>query len=125
MPRVLNLLIAEDEAVNQALIGNVLSQEGWNFDMASNGAEAVELFRKKEYDAVLMDIKMPVMSGFEAMEKIREFENGKKVPILAITACAMNEDVNNCFMHGANEYISKPYKAEELIQKIRELTAGC
>jgi len=103
----------------------VLSQEGWNFDMASNGAEAVELFPKKEYDAVLMDIKMPVMSGFEAMEKIREFENGKKVPILAITACAMNEDINQCFMHGANEYISKPYKAEELIQKIRELTTGC
>ena len=123
-PRALNLLVAEDEAVNQALIEKVLSQEGWNFDMASNGDEAVRLFEKKEYDAVLMDIKMPVMSGFEAMEKIRGLEAGKKVPIIAITACAMNEDINQCFMHGANEYISKPYKAEELIQKILEMTDG-
>ena len=116
MPRVLNLLIAEDEAVNRALIGNVLSQQGWNFDMAANGAEAVELFPKKEYDAVLMDIKMPILNGYDALrliKKIRPF-----LPVVAQTAYALSDDEQNIRAAGFDGYLPKPIMKNQLVSII-------
>ncbi|OQA77511.1 MAG: Autoinducer 2 sensor kinase/phosphatase LuxQ [bacterium ADurb.Bin243] len=115
------VLIAEDESINQTLIKKVLTPRRWLLDFAVTGGEAVEMFRKNDYDLILMDIKMPVMSGFEAMKAIRESEKGRNLPIIAVTAYAMSGEISQCFACGVSGYISKPYKAEELNAKIDEL----
>ena len=114
-------MIAEDESINQTLIKKVLTPRRWLLDFAVTGGEAVEMFRKNDYDLILMDIKMPVMSGFEAMKAIRESEKGRNLPIIAVTAYAMSGEISQCFACGVSGYISKPYKAEELNAKIDEL----
>lgn len=120
----LRVLIAEDEAINQTLIKKVLAPRRWTLDFAVTGTEAVEMFQKNDYDLILMDIKMPLMSGFEAMKIIRESERGRNLPIIAVTAYAMSGEISQCFACGASGYVSKPYKAEELNGKIDELTGA-
>ena len=91
-----------------------------------NGAEAIEEVKKRKYDAVLMDVQMPIMGGFEATEKIRQWEKtvnpmnpiSIRVPIIALTAHAMLGDRERCLQHQMDEYISKPLKPNLLIQTI-------
>ena len=117
----IKFLIVEDEFINQTLIKKLLAGNGWDYDLAEDGLQAIELFEQNQYDAILMDIKMPNMNGFEAMQKIREMKNGKKIPIIAITAYAMNDDIEQCFKNGADEYISKPFNVDELYNKVTNL----
>ena len=109
----LKVLVVDDNAINQSLMNHLLSQWNIDFDIVSNGLEAVDYLRNTPCDLVLMDIQMPQMDGYSATRKIRE-ELGLNIPIIAMTAHAMAGEREKCLSRGMNEYISKPINEEEL-----------
>jgi two-component system, sensor histidine kinase and response regulator len=114
---VLRLLVAEDNAVNQKLAVRFLQKWGHETVVATNGKEAYESFlHNGPFDAILMDIEMPVMDGMEATAAIRQYEqkNGTHISIIAMTAHAMVGDKEHCLSAGMDAYVSKPLRAEEL-----------
>jgi CheY-like chemotaxis protein len=115
----LNILLVEDNAINQKVALVNLNNLGHNTDVANNGKEAVEMFLKKEYDLIFMDIQMPEMDGIEATKKIREIEKKRnvirKIPIIAMTANTMEGDKEKYLQAGMNDYVSKPFKQNELV----------
>jgi len=113
----LRVLVVDDNAINQSLMKHLLSQWNIDFDVASNGLEAVEYLRKKECDLVLMDLQMPQMDGYTAVQEIREILK-LDIPITAMTAHALPGERERCLSRGMNEYISKPIKEEELFKLI-------
>jgi CheY-like chemotaxis protein len=118
-----NLLLVEDNLINQKIVLLSLRKLVKNIDVANNGKEALDRFGTSKYDLILMDIQMPVMDGIIATKKIREVESSTNsfTPIIAITANALSGDREICLAAGANEYISKPFQIDVLIQKIKEL----
>ena len=122
----LHILLAEDNELNMEIAEFVLQNGGADVTKAWNGQEAVELFRKSasgEFDAILMDIMMPVMNGYEAAKKIRSLdrEDAKTIPIIAMTANAFTEDRLKAKESGMNEHIVKPLDVELLIKVIHKL----
>lgn len=117
------ILLVEDNEINQKIVLLSISKHVRSIDVARNGLEALELFKLKEYDLILMDIKMPVMDGLTATQKIREQESSGEthIPIIAITANALEGDRENCLAAGVDDYIAKPFQAELLIQKMKDL----
>jgi two-component system sensor histidine kinase/response regulator len=115
-PWSLRLLLAEDNKVNQMLAVALLRKRGYDVTVADNGHEAVELVKRGDFDLVLMDVQMPKMDGFEATTAIRDWEasNGGRVPIIAVTAHAMEGDRQLCLDAGMDDYVSKPIDPEEL-----------
>jgi CheY-like chemotaxis protein/uncharacterized membrane protein len=119
----LKILLVEDNMINQKITLLTLKPLVNTIDTASNGKEALDKFGTNSYDLILMDIKMPVMSGLVAAEKIRALESttNSHVPIIAITANAMIGDKEKCLSAGMDDYISKPYQPAALITKIRNI----
>ena len=117
------ILLVEDNEINQKIVLLSLSKLVAGIDVARNGQEAIELYKLKEYDLILMDIKMPVMDGLTATKKIREMESSSelRIPIIAITANALEGDRENCLAAGVDDYIAKPFQAEVLIKKMKDL----
>jgi CheY-like chemotaxis protein len=117
----LNILLVEDNLINQKITLLTLKPFVKTIDTAANGKEALDKFGTTNYDLVLMDIKMPVMSGLIAAEEIRALESttNSHVPIIAITANAMIGDKEKCLAAGIDDYISKPYQPAALISKIK------
>jgi len=118
-----HILLVEDNEINQKIVLLSLSKIVAGIDVARNGKEAIELYKLKEYDLILMDIMMPVMDGIAATRKIREMEStaGLHTPIIAITANALEGDRENCLAAGVDDYIAKPFQAEVLIRKMKDL----
>lgn len=110
------ILVVEDNKINQMITRKILEKNKMICDVADNGEIAVEMVRSNEYDLVLMDIHMPGISGLEATEIIRRFN--KHIPILALTAVTIDENIDRFHEAGLNDIIPKPYKVEELFQKI-------
>lgn len=113
------ILVAEDEPVNQQVIGKLLGMAGYSYDIAENGAKAVELFRQKEYQAALFDVQMPVMDGLAATQEIREIEfreGRKRLPIIAVTARAMFGDKERILEAKLDDYIAKPYNLNDVVE---------
>lgn len=110
------ILVAEDDLTNQHLISAIAKSRKWNVDIVENGKLAVEKYQNNNYDLILMDIQMPIMTGIEATISIREYEKniGKHTPIIACTAYAMINDKTKCLSAGMDEYISKPINFNEL-----------
>ena len=122
----LHILLAEDNELNMEIAEFVLQNEGAEVSKAWNGEETVELFRKSEsgeFDAILMDIMMPVMNGYEATKMIRSLdrEDAKVIPIIAMTANAFAEDRLRAKEAGMNEHIAKPFDAKLLVKIIHKL----
>ncbi|MBR4153095.1 MAG: response regulator [Selenomonadaceae bacterium] len=120
------ILMAEDVPVNAEIMMMVLSMRGMEVEHAPNGQEAVNAFAKSPegyFDAVLMDIRMPIMDGLTATESIRALNrsDAKKVPIIAMTANAFDEDVQRSLQAGMNAHLSKPVEPEHLFQTLAEL----
>jgi CheY-like chemotaxis protein len=119
----LKILLVEDNLINQKITLLTLKPLVHSIDTASNGKEALDRFGTSNFDLILMDIQMPVMSGLVAAEKIRALESSTSshVPIIAITANAMIGDKEKCLSAGIDDYISKPFQPAALIDKIKKI----
>jgi signal transduction histidine kinase/CheY-like chemotaxis protein len=118
-----HILVCEDHPLNQEIVKALLSKKGMQVTIAEDGQQGVECFRKARhffYDAVLMDIRMPILNGYEATKAIRSLdrEDAKTVTILAMTADAFADDVKNCLKSGMNGHISKPIDAGQLYETL-------
>jgi CheY-like chemotaxis protein len=118
-----NILLVEDNSINQKIVLLSLKGKVKSIDLASNGKEALIKFGTTRYDLILMDIQMPVMNGIVATKKIRELEASTNIqtPIIAITANALSGDKEVCIAAGMNDYISKPFQVEILLNKMDRL----
>jgi len=113
----LKILLAEDNIINQKVALFTLEKYGHSVSVANNGQQAVELFKQSHFDLILMDFNMPIMDGIEAtliIRKMEEQEGRKKIKIVALTASAMASDKEKCIASGMNDYISKPFRQNEL-----------
>jgi PAS domain S-box-containing protein len=121
--RPLRLLLAEDNATNRLLAVTLLEKMGHRVAVAVNGTEALDLLARESFDAVLMDVQMPEMDGFEATGQVRAGERGtgRHLPIIAMTAHAMKGDRERCLEAGMDGYVSKPVQAAELAQALASL----
>jgi signal transduction histidine kinase/CheY-like chemotaxis protein/HPt (histidine-containing phosphotransfer) domain-containing protein len=120
--RWFKILLVEDFPINQEVALGILRNYGFNADLAENGAEAVAILEKKTYDLVFMDVQMPLMDGFEATRIIRDRTSNvldHDVPIIAMTANAMEGDRERCYDCGMNGYIPKPIEPEELYNTLK------
>lgn len=122
--RPLKLLVAEDTPANQKVVQAIFEKRGHSVKIADNGRDAIDQLLQSDFDAVLMDVQMPKMDGYQATRMIREFEDRRlsTMPIIAMTAHAMREDMQRCLDCGMDAYISKPLEAEQLI-RLTERTA--
>jgi CheY-like chemotaxis protein/HPt (histidine-containing phosphotransfer) domain-containing protein len=131
----LQILVAEDYPTIQEILLMHLRSAGYEVDLAENGEQAVEAFRRKHYDLILMDIQMPEMDGYEATRAIRDLEKDRqgkgaegeralRVPIVAITAHAAKEDMEKCFAAGMDGYLPKPIKRRVLLDAVRKVGAA-
>jgi len=120
---VLRILLAEDNLVNQRLASRLLEKQGHVVTVANNGQEALDHLLKASFDLVLMDVQMPELDGLEATREIRKREGstGEHIPIVAMTAHAMDGDRERCLDAGMDEYMSKPIKANILFEVIDRL----
>jgi len=117
----LRILVAEDNAVNRKLALNILSKFGYPADAVENGRQAVEALKQMDYSLVLMDLHMPDMDGLEATRTIRDPASGVKradIPIIAMTASAMQEDHEQCLTAGMDDYLTKPIDPQKLLEGI-------
>ncbi len=124
-PAGLNVLLTEDNPVNQLTATTMLKKFGHKVDVANNGLEALEKLAENDYDVVFMDVQMPEMDGMTATARIRdnEKESGKHIPIVAMTAHAMQGDREKCLDGGMDEYVSKPIRRKDLkavIERVSE-----
>ncbi|MHA6279371.1 ATP-binding protein [Salinimicrobium sp. CAU 1759] len=111
------ILLCEDNELNQRLIEAILKENKYTVDVAGNGKKGIELFLKNDYDLVLMDLQMPEQDGRETTKIIRQ-ELQSTVPIVALTANFLNIERERCLKDGMNDYLSKPFKKEELFEMI-------
>jgi len=121
------ILIVEDNRVNQKVASLFLTRAGYQFELANNGKEAVDAIKQgKQYTAILMDCMMPVMDGFTATEEIRRWEietsAARRLPIIALTASVLDEDINMCFEVGMDDYIAKPFNKDVLLDKLEHFS---
>ena len=122
-PSQLPVLLVEDNKINQKIAFFTLKKLGFTVEIAENGLEAIERYQNGQFKIVLMDLQMPVMNGFDATIKIRAYEKYKNLSpslIIALSANTIKEDVRKCFVVGMNEYISKPFSPEKLIEVIQK-----
>ncbi len=116
--RPLNILVAEDNAVNQKVAARLLEKLGHSAEVTANGAEALAAFSHGTFDLILMDVQMPVLNGYDATQAIRAAERGTggHIPIVALTAHAMKGDREFCLEAGMDDYLGKPIHPQELEQ---------
>lgn len=114
----LHILIVEDNKINQVITKKMLTKKEITCDIANNGNEAIDLAKANTYDAILMDIHMPGISGEEATRQIRKFN--KDIPIIALTAISLDDSLDSFYEAGCNDVVTKPFKPEVFYQKIGE-----
>lgn len=117
------ILLVEDNPVNQTVIEAMLRSLGYRVTLVADGIQAVRSAERQRYDAILMDCRLPVLDGYSATREIRAQENGRQVPIIALTANALQGDRENCLQAGMNDYLAEPFKRAEL-QRILQRWIG-
>ena len=117
----LRILLAEDNVVNQKIAVALLSRFGHTVTVAHNGVAAIDAYRRSAFDLILMDVQMPILSGYDATRAIRQIEHttGRHIPIIAMTARAMKGDRENCLGAGMDDYLAKPIQANLVAAAIR------
>ena len=114
------ILFAEDYKHSQIIVTRLLKKNGFDdIVVVENGEEALKAAQKEHFDIILMDMQMPIMNGFEAIEKLRQMPEYKDTPIISLTAFAMKGDREKCLDAGATDYIPKPIDSKEFIEKIK------
>jgi len=120
----LKILLVEDNLLNQKVVMFNLKRLNLEITTASNGYDAIDKIKTDTFDLVLMDIILPGKNGFEITGEIREFERNSDVkipvPIVALTANTLDNDREKCIAAGMNDYLSKPFTAEQLIEKVKQ-----
>jgi len=125
LPLSAHVLVVEDNIVNQKMAVRMLDKMGCRVDVAMNGLEAIARIEASTYDLIFMDCQMPEMDGYETTAAIRRRSNGSKhIPIIAMTAHAMQGDRETCLQAGMDDYISKPIRKENLSEIIRKWTVS-
>jgi len=125
--RPLQILLAEDNALNQAVVRHLLARHGHTVHAVGNGREALEALGHAGFDLLLLDVNMPEVDGFQVIEALRrgEQDTGQHLPVIALTARSMKEDRERCLRAGMDDYLSKPIRRQELFAAIeRVLGAG-
>jgi len=119
----LNILLVEDNILNQKVVSFNLKKFNYTVTSVRSGTEALEAVEQQTFNLILMDLMLPGMNGYEITQEIRKLEQKKEiapgVPIIAITANTLDNDREKCLSVGMNDYLSKPFTAEQLIEKIR------
>ncbi len=110
------VLLVEDNPVNRLVADAMISRLGISVVQAEDGMKALDILSEQEVDAILMDVQMPGMDGFQTTGEIRKKEKTQHIPIIAMTAHAMKEDRDLCLQKGMDDYISKPFSEESLVQ---------
>ena len=122
--RPLRILVAEDNPINQKLISRILERSGHDAKIVENGAEAVASFSAERFDLVMLDLQMPVMDGISALKLIRSgARGGSNIPVMALTAHALNEQREEALREGFDSYVTKPIEREVLFREIERLTS--
>ncbi|MCP4106879.1 MAG: PAS domain S-box protein [Desulfobacteraceae bacterium] len=127
LPICARVLLVEDNSMNQRVASGILKRHGCMVDIAENGIQALKLFREKTYNIIFMDIYMPVMDGFEAAKRIRKCESenrDSRIPIIAMTALAMEGDRERCLDAGMDGYIPKPIRTKPVTDIILKFCSG-
>ena len=124
LTRHIRILLVEDNYINQEVALNMLESEGYSVDIAENGQEALDYLKdqKRLPDIILMDMQMPLMDGITATQHIRKHNNWRHIPIIAMTANAMDEDKQACLAAGMNGHLAKPFEKSTLLEKIGYFT---
>jgi DNA-binding response OmpR family regulator len=117
------ILIADDEPNILISLEYLMKREGYVVSVARNGAEALEAMRRERPTLVLLDVMMPLKTGYEVCQEVRADDQLKDTLILMLTAKGRDTDVAKGLALGANDYITKPFSTKELVQKVRELLA--
>jgi CheY-like chemotaxis protein len=112
----ISVLVVEDNQVNQLIAKKLLEKIGVKVSVAENGKQALEVLRHTTFDLVFMDCQMPVMDGFEATRQMRKFD--RNTPVIALTANIQPADRQACYQAGMNDFISKPFKPEDITQML-------
>ncbi|MEP7365477.1 MAG: response regulator [Acidobacteriota bacterium] len=120
----LRILVAEDNFVNQKVVVRMLEKRGHNVHVAQTGSEALRLALSEEFDLILMDVQMPELDGLEVSRRLRAGQRGQRTPVIAMTACAMAGDRERCLEAGMDDYLSKPLRESELMDKIHLVMAA-
>ncbi|MDR0871656.1 MAG: response regulator [Planctomycetaceae bacterium] len=124
------ILVAEDNKINQIVVGEILKRAGFSYEVVGDGQQAVVAVKRelaqaptvrRKYVVVLMDCQMPVLDGYEATKQIREMETDTHIPIIALTANAMKEDAQRCLDAGMDSYCAKPIDPAELVAEIQRM----
>jgi CheY-like chemotaxis protein len=111
------VLLVEDDRINSMILQRMLTKLGMSVVQAHDGSEAMQKMREHEFDVVLMDCHMPIMDGLEATRRIRAGEAGNsEVPIVALTAAALDEDRRRCLDAGMDDFLSKPVRPDEILE---------
>jgi CheY-like chemotaxis protein len=118
-----HILLVEDYKANVLVATALLDEFGYTYMVATNGQEALQMLKTHVFDLVLMDVQMPGIDGFEATHFIREWEkeqNGRKLPVIGMTAHALAGDRERCLSAGMDDYIAKPFHPDELKSKLEK-----
>jgi len=120
----MKLLVVEDNKINQLVAKGLLKQEGADITLADNGRIAVDMLvaRPDAFEAVLMDVQMPVMDGYEATRTLRALPGFAELPVIAMTANAMASDREACLAAGMNDHVGKPFEVDHLVATLRQFT---
>jgi len=119
----LRILLAEDNEINRKLVAKLLTKKGYPIDTVENGLQAVEAVKSGEYNLVLMDVQMPEMDGLTATQEIRTWETPRMhIPIIAMTAHALQGDRERCLEAGMDDYLTKPISPDEVFETIEKWT---
>ncbi len=114
-----SVMIVEDNKINQMITKKILEKKKMSCTVVDNGMDAIKHAKEQDFDVILMDIHMPGISGIEATKKIREFN--RTVPIIALTAITIEENLEDFYKAGFNEFIPKPFNAEDFFEKINRV----
>ena len=119
--RPVTILVIENEVSNRILIERVLSTRGYRCVSATNGYEALDLLDREQVDLILTDISMPVLDGYRTTQLIRARPGMQTVPIVAVTAFALNDEGEAAKKIGCTEYLTKPFKPRQLLEVVDRL----
>jgi len=118
MPKI---LLVEDNEMNRDMLSRRLQRKGFEVEMAVDGKQGVEMALTGKYDLILMDMSLPEIDGWEATRRVREADQTRAIPIIALTAHAMSGDREKAMAAGCNDYDTKPVELERLLAKIAAL----